>query len=248
MSKTLLFKSCQRVPLFCISLGLLGSIVALPVRAQSDSVFQAIQANSFTPPQTGAPGGTSGGASRGDGVCASGSVAEGTSVKLLIASSAQNLTTRAHPTYFAHISGNSATQLFLSLQKESGESHYQTIIPITPGSDLIMIQMPGDAPALEIGTSYNWSIALICGTSLRPDDPVITGQVRRVAIDAATLTQLEQMSAVEQAAWYIKHGIWFDALKASMDSQQTVLVKALLNSVGLGDVAAVLASDTSGVR
>lgn len=243
-----MFKSLQQVSLLCLSLGLIGNVVALPVRAQSDPILQAIQANSFTPPQSGVPGGTSGGASRGDGACAAGSVAESSGMKLLIAATDQNLTTKERPTYFAHVADPAITQLFLSLQKESGDDFYQTVIPITPGSDLVIIQMPDDAPPLEVGTAYNWSIAMICGSSLRPDDPVITGQIRRVAIDAAMQAELEGMSTLDQAAWYIKHGIWFDALKASMDAQQPALVESLLNAVGLSDVAAKLAPEVSTIQ
>jgi hypothetical protein len=79
------------------------------------------------------------------------------------------------------------------------------------------IQLPADAPPLEMGKTYKWSFAIACDSSLRPDSPLVEGQIQRVEMNSALNNQLEKATALEKAALYGKAGIWYETLSILSD-------------------------------
>jgi hypothetical protein len=205
----------------------------------NDVVNRVLTAN-FSPSNSGVPGGTAGGGSRGGGACPTDSVNYGASLTPLLAANAQNLTTHGQPTFLVYIDNTAVAQLFLRVSDSEGSYDYQTLLPISEESGILKISLPDHAPALSVGSTYQWSLAMICGESLRPDDPFIQGTIQRID----PLTDL-QSSEMEQVAQFAEQGIWYDAMSTLADlryanpdntDMQSAWV-SLLNHVGLEELA-----------
>jgi hypothetical protein len=217
----------------------------LPIMAQEAPQKIASTLNiTFDPPKDNQPQATKGGATRGDR-CA---LDEGTVSQpftLLLPDTNYGLTTASHPTLLVNIPTTSAQSVFLALETENGEEVYQTILPIGTQSGIASLDLPPEAPALETGKNYKWSIALMCDRKLRPDSPIVQGYVKRVEAESALAKQLENATPIEMAALYGQAGIWYETVatlaklrQAEPDNQQLVTAwNNLLNSVGLKEVA-----------
>ncbi len=241
---------------------------ALGLRALSLSVaiisswFTQVQAQSQTVPR-GQPSSTSispivkfeplddqqlddsrGGASRPTEVKCSRDEAYRPAMTALLPASKQGLTITPHPTFWVYIPPTSSPQAHFTLKDENNQGVYQAIIPITKTGEIASVSLPENQPPLEVGKTYQWSVALICQPS-QTDIPLVSGKVRRVEPDSALRTELGKSTSLEQAASYGKAGMWYDMLnslaqlKKSQSSDTTIAANwvHLLNSVGLEDIA-----------
>ncbi len=194
----------------------------------------------FNPPRGGAPQQTRGGASRGD-----------TEPQLIALTphSASGLTLKAYPTFFVYIPPTAAQKAFFSLRDEAGQVTYQTTLsiadlPIASGG-ILRVDLPDNAPALQVGKSYQWGIALLTSGKLRPDSPFITSWIQRR--QPSTIIADAEPS-LENAALYGSSGIWYDALSTLADLRQqqpndvelTTIWQNLLNSAELNSVPSAL--------
>lgn len=144
-----------------ISLGSVNSVLA---EFSLRGVGAGIAAKeAFTPPGEGAPTQTVGGASRGS--CATGSL---TDVRFT-GQNGQSILT-------AQLPENMAAQVFFSVKNEINKTIYQGFIPVTQPENRVEIKsnLIGTLNAKE---TYTWSMAIICGTALRPDSPVFQGNL-----------------------------------------------------------------------
>ena len=194
----------------------------------------------FNPPRGGAPHQTRGGASRGD-----------TAPQLiaLIPHSASGLTLKAYPTFFVYIPPTSAQEVFFSLRDETGQVTYQTTLPIAnlpiAAGGILRVDLPDTAPALQVGKSYQWGIALLSAGKLRPDSPFIASWIQRSQTSPAIA---DAEPSLENAALYGSSGIWYDALSTLADLRQqqpdntelTIIWQNLLNSVELNSISSAL--------
>ena len=103
--------------------------------------------------------------------------------------------------------------------------------------------MSKNAPILEIGKSYQWALVLVCGNKPNPNDPVVAAWIKRINESPAISYYLPSKTRFEQAAWYAKQGIWYDALsilieekKSSLDNRNDTWAK-YLRSGGLDKIA-----------
>jgi hypothetical protein len=121
-------------------------------------------------------------------------------------------TVSAHPTIFAYLPPIGAEEVFFSLQDEEGNSHYYTILKVSPDGGVISITLPSTAPALEIGKNYLWYFAPVePGGILKPDNYAVTGWIKRVE---KTFNEQELASSpVKLATKYAEAGVWYDTLK-----------------------------------
>jgi hypothetical protein len=86
---------------------------------------------------------------------------------------------------------------------------------------------------------------MMCGETIRPDNPTVEGRIQRIAPNPALSSQLKSLSAVERAALYGKNGIWYDTLTSlaqqrrsqPKDSTLAATWEKLLKSVGLEAIA-----------
>lgn len=150
----------------------------------------------FRPTGDTAPKKTTGGASRGG--CFSEASEMSKSFTPLIPNPHLGFTLAERPTLFVYIPVTTAKEFFLSLQDENGNHHYQAIIPLGNNDGVAAIKLPEDAPPLELGKTYKWSLAMICGEYLEPDSPEVTGWIRRVSSNESSVSQQALSASLER--------------------------------------------------
>ena len=163
----------------------------------------------FAPKGRAMPKDSEGGASRGR--CLQNRTGIQETVTLLTPESNSGLTASARPTFIANIDQNSANQVFFSL-KNGDESYFFEMTMSLPSSDsqLVKFPLPENAPPLEVGEQYRWSVAVICGNKLGPDSPWASGWVERV--ETVDREAVEALQPLEQASHYGKAGLWYDTV------------------------------------
>ncbi|MEM7771182.1 MAG: DUF928 domain-containing protein [Cyanobacteria bacterium P01_A01_bin.37] len=208
--------------------------------SNNDDVIQRIVNPNFVPNNDGIPNRTAGGGSRNAGVCPTDSISHGASLVPILADDTQNLTALDHPSLLVYINNNEVSQLFLSVMGNEDGYDYQTVVPISEDSGILKIALPNDAPPLLAGSIYQWSLAIVCGESLRPDDPFVRGQIQRVE-----LADAPRNTTIESVAFYVDNGVWYDAISTLADIRQVNAADvevssswtALLGAVGLEEFA-----------
>ncbi|MEO1429966.1 MAG: DUF928 domain-containing protein [Cyanobacteria bacterium J06633_8] len=198
----------------------------------------------FTPPVKSAPTGPStAGSSRDRGSCAIGKASsKNTSIVKLLPKSNIGLTAKERPSIMVYIPATTARKAFFSVQDENFNHHYQATLDLPEEAGIMEIKLPADAPALATGKKYQYSLAVICGEYLEPDDQLISGWIERVESKG---NMLNQEVSVELASELAEKGIWYDAvstlaeLRKSQPSNQYVVNswQQLLNYVGLDEIA-----------
>ncbi len=197
----------------CLEIAI-ASAGRMPVRAQSPSAPPAATIISVVfepPPGDDTPNGTSSGGSRSGGHCSQPANSDRLPIPLLPQSN-RGLTIAAHPSFLVYIPPTSASRVFFSLQTENGENFYQTILPIPQSNAVISFNFKADAPPLEVGKTYRWSLAILCDDRLDPNDPFVQGWIERIEPNASLLAQLQEGNTLEQAALYGKAGLWYDTV------------------------------------
>ena len=110
---------------------------------------------------------------------------------------------------------------------------------------IVSVTLPNEAPALDLNHEYQWSLILMCDGKLRPDSPVVQGDIMRVAADSNLKDWLAQADLLESAAIYNKAGLGSKTVSSSgklkCTNTQTHSIsyswKNLLKNVGLEKVA-----------
>ena len=200
--------------------------IAQPTTNPSTRTHRTITRVLFKPPpEEMKPKRTRGAGSRHDGQCSQ----DATPANLANAPSTQSslmpvvptsnlgLTIAERPTLWIYLPETSAKQVVLSIREEGITHHSQTFVPITGASGIIRLQQNHDSPPLEVGKTYQWAVVLVCGERPSPNDPAIASWVRRVALSEPR----NQGSTLEQAAWYGKQGIWYDALTSLVQARRS---------------------------
>ena len=255
--------------LVALSAPVLLAIVSIP------SFLATVQAQTKTPMQTTgvrrlkqvtfeprkdqpAPTVTVGGGRRNDGKCSQEGQASGQStteaksldqlLTLLLRSPVTDpqLTVSAHPTFLVYLPQTSAKAMELKLEDSDGKEIYHTTLNLSGTPGIVSIQLPTNAPELEIGKDYKWLVSMVCGSG-GPEDSFVDGSVRRIQADS-TLSQIAQAKPLDKVALYAKNGVWFDAVanlaalrKAQPNDPQVASAwKELLQGAGLDAIANAL--------
>ena len=199
----------------------------------------------FNPPGGSAPSGR-GGASRGEVACSSNPIEFSRHfLPLTPVDSKYGLTVSERPTFFVNIPPSSAQKAFFSLKDERGKVYYQAMLPINKQGGIMRIDLPQSISPLDIDRPYQWGIAALCSGKLKPDSPFVSSWIKRVSPSTNLMNQLTKAAPIERTALYSTNGIWYDTLTTLADIRQqqpnnTNLLStwnALLNSVGLGEIA-----------
>ena len=223
-------------------------LLALPAQAESklenrsatlpkQLVFQ----EDFNPPGDGKPKDTSSGGSR-DGLRCS---QKEQSIQPLMPKRNYGLTLAERPAIFVYIPETSARKIVLVFRDETGEFYERAFLPIAARAGIVSFTLPDWEPPLIVGKNYQWSLVVVCGETVQPDDPVVRGWVQRVARSPQIENELRQETAIEQAMWYCANGYWYDLLKVMAqarrshpnDAKLTALWRELLGTVGLDGIA-----------
>jgi hypothetical protein len=223
-------------------LGGLSAQAQMPSEAMIES--QIIAQVTFEPPGNRTLDRSQGGATRDSGYCPTDSLSSTQSVvPLMPQNSRQEFAVSDRPTFFMYVPSTSAQQIFFTLKDQTEDYYYQKMLSVPKGASIISIELPEDAPALEVGKNYRWTFALACQVPVGPDSPMVTGWVKRVSPSEVGLTQLDPTPSLETAKSYASAGVWFDALTtlARLRQQQpenyTATWEQFLTSAGLEAIA-----------
>jgi len=132
---------------------------------------QIILQENFIPPKEGKPKDTSGAGSRSQLKC---SQKEG-AIRPLMPKENYGLTLQERPTIFIQMPRTSARQVVLMFRDETGEFYERAFLPIKSGDGIVGFTLPKQKQPLAVGKSYQWSLVVVCGETVQPDDPVFMG-------------------------------------------------------------------------
>jgi hypothetical protein len=176
-----------------------------------------VSQENFIPPKQGKPKDTSGAGSRTDLKC---SQKEG-AIRPLMPKENYGLTLQERPTIFIQMPKTSARQVVLMFRDETGQFYERAFLPINSHDAIVGFTLPKQKQPLAVGKSYQWSLVVVCGETVQPDDPVFMGWVQRVPRTSELENELKQKkTAIEQAAWYRKNGYWYDMLSTIVQARQ----------------------------
>jgi hypothetical protein len=158
------------------SLSLFGIALSLELLVVPDLMAQSNSMNAemwlrFAPPKRGTPYDTTGGASRG--TCPGDELMNDEGLFSLMPLYSETDVNR--PSFAVSLPKTDANQVFFSLKDADEDYFYQAQIPLptTPGT--YRLELPTDAPAIDSNIEYQWSIGLICGQAVDPNDPRVGG-------------------------------------------------------------------------
>jgi hypothetical protein len=199
----------------------------------------------FKPPGVSQPNYTIGAATRNSGGICSRDLATPTrNLTALVSSADRAITTADRPTFLAYIPKTSARQASLIVKDASEQYFYRKNFALPEREGIVSVNLPKDAPALQAGKEYTWSIVLVCGQSLGPSDPFVSGKITRVK-NTQLHGKLNRVSLRERVNFYQQNLIWYDTLATVAELKKLEPANAiatdtwqkLLQEVDLADLA-----------
>ncbi|MEH2324663.1 MAG: DUF928 domain-containing protein [Nostoc sp.] len=201
---------------FLLGLILQSLMFALPSLAQSESVIskvnllkQFVFQETFEPPGEPKPKSETVGAGSRDGLRCSENEQP---IKPLMPKHNFGLTFQDHPPVFISLPKTSAQKVVLTFKDETGNYYERTFLPITTNGGIVSFTQPKDKTPLTVGKNYEWSLVVVCGKTVQPDDPTFKGWVQRVAKTTKVDKELSQLTTISQANWYAQRGYWYEML------------------------------------
>jgi hypothetical protein len=183
----------------------------------------------FIPPKQGAPKSTANSATRTGRSCGP----QEARIEAIAPPGGYGLTLRDRPAITLALPPTSAQQVVLMFHNEAKTFVESARLPIPPASRLaaetspdpspltwVSFQLPETAPALPPGR-YRWSLVVVCGAAIEPDDPTFMGWIERSVVPAEMSPQPETMFPLEQAHWYGQNGYWYDMIQSVKNEHQT---------------------------
>jgi hypothetical protein len=136
--------------------------------------FPAHQA--FDPPGSGAPPETHGAGSRNDQACPN----QSEPVRSLMPIE-RGVTFSDRPAVAIAVPENSPIkQAVLTFRDDQEKIHAQITLPVILKQGIARLQLPTSTPPLAVGKAYRWSVVMICGETVQPDDPILSGWLQRL--------------------------------------------------------------------
>jgi hypothetical protein len=201
-------------------------------------------AQTFQPPDRGAPEGSSGGGTRGSGDI---SLSVNSIIPLVPRDQATNVlwgqTLSETPTFFLYVPAQMPNPIkFYLVDDTEGELIYEeTVTPPATGG-IVAIDLPRNTgKTLQIDKLYNWYFEIQANSqpSVTTRNPIVGGFVRRIAASPELSSKLQTAtSASDRSQIYADYGIWYDLLAtaATLRTANPNNWELLLNSVGLGGI------------
>lgn len=204
------------------------------------------------PPDNATPTRTAAGASRtgSDGTGADGDffVGSATSMLAMTPSNFYGLTVLERPTFMAYIPASTFHQAIFRLKDETQTVVYEQVLPMNREAGIVAIQLPEEAPALNVGQYYQWFVTVQTDEYVTPASPFVEAWIKRVEPTNEIAQTMAMGDAIAAAEALAGGGIWYDSLAilAEQQGDQTQVNRAqadhwteLLSSVGLGNLASV---------
>ena len=243
----------QAVLLACISFGTIvgwGNESLAQVRAGSSQSETRTESGRpagviFAPPGRGKPRASVGGASRSQTTCLEaaerGQQPTLTPLTPLVDRSDIVLAANSRPEFLVHVGETGVREIFFSLRNESGRHLFQGTVALPGEVGIARVEMPAEAPSLEVGENYLISFVAVCGANIKPDSPRADVWVERVDLDPEVFAKLRQATPLEQAMLLGARGIWLDMVEVLADLKENSAEDAdwqqIMQSVGLEEVA-----------
>jgi hypothetical protein len=150
------------------------------------------------------------------------------------------------PTLMVYMPTSAARTASFSLKDAQGKTLYQRNLAVSGKAEVMAIDLPADAPALQVGQLYQWYVGLEIDGDLSPSTPYVDGWIQRVEPSAAVAAALQQPDQLKQAEVLGAEGVWYDcaaklaSLRASQPGNATLDQEwtDLLTNVGLQEVSA----------
>ncbi len=199
----------------------------------------------FIPPKEAKPHTTAGGSSRGLERCPQDQNLSQPYLTALLPSSKVGFTKESYLTIFIYIPETIADQAFFSIKDKQNNDIYQTVLPLDRKGGIVGIKLKKDIAALEIGKQYLWSFVLMCNNQLRPDSPMVQGEIIRLKSNEQDNFSTDYHQLLQRFIDNAQAGIWYDTLSGLVqvhtsnpnDENVAQIWSDFLNSVGLNFVA-----------
>jgi Domain of Unknown Function (DUF928) len=164
----------QLLPVAAAALLITAGNFSAPLPAIANAQFPVHQA--FDPPGSGAPPETHGAGSRGDQTCPN----QSEPIRSLMPIE-RGVTFSDRPAVAIAVPENSLVkQAVLTFRDDQEQIHAQVTLPVLPKQGIARLQLPPSTPPLAVGKAYRWSVVMICGDTVQPDDPILTGWLQRL--------------------------------------------------------------------
>lgn len=129
-------------------------------------------------------------------------------------------TTQEKPDLFVYIPATPAeTAAILVTNQDGSETLFEGTFAVPSEPSIVRLAFPEEAPSMEPGERYIWSVSLHCDpiTRDRSADPLVEGWITRVLPDADLVADLSQTDMRDRPFLYAQAGIWQDTLTAMAD-------------------------------
>ena len=251
------------IPILSIGVSLVGiglhsltlDVNALPIIESASSPGMASPAfhNIFVPPNDALPEGsrTRGAASRSLSCLNTNfqpNQSERQDTVAVLPESNYGHTVNARPVFLVYVSKipESTHSFFFHIRDEQGENVYGTFLPLEQNTKILRIQLPEDAPLLEIGELYQWSVAIPCAEDLEPDTPFVSGWIER--IEDEPLPESTFSTDLETVYRYGQAGIWYDMIalldelyrRQPQDTEAMLVWQNTLQQIGIREPSGIL--------
>jgi hypothetical protein len=196
---------------------------------------------SFTPPPNSGTIQATGGASRANDYGSYINADRPVFMAALLPQTFYGTTLSAHPTVLVYLPASSAQEAVFSLKDESKQLVYQMSVPLSGKSGVVAVQIPENAPALEVGKNYQWYFAMKLEGSLSPSSPFVDGWIKRITPSSDLVQALEGKTPLQKSSILAAKGVWYDSasilssLRTAQPNDQSLAKewKELLESVQL---------------
>ncbi|HEY9702520.1 MAG TPA: DUF928 domain-containing protein, partial [Allocoleopsis sp.] len=180
---------------------------------------------------------------RGNEICPGDAKVVNTKVTTLLPKNNYGLTVQGRPTLLVYVPKTTAKKAFFSVQDAQGNDHFDQEINLPNQAGIMQIDLK-NAPELATGTTYKWSLVLMCNNKMLPDSPTVEGYIKRVEANNNIKNVISSDSKLKQAKTYAEEGIWYETvailaqLKLEQPSEQNVNTswQKVLADAGLSNI------------
>lgn len=200
-----LYRRVVWLSLMCV----IGSLLwgpGLPQCADAQQTESVATPLTYKPPQRGAPGGRTGGGTRGP--------AESMPALAVLAPKEHTgLTINAQPVLYWYLGHAAPHPIYVTLidrQRVQPLLEVRLEPPIQPG--MHRVALADYNLRLTPGVPYDWSVAVVLDATQRSQDIVVSGTIELVAPPDALVGQLAQAGTPASVRLYAEAGLWYDAI------------------------------------
>ncbi|MGB3510076.1 MAG: DUF928 domain-containing protein [Microcoleaceae cyanobacterium] len=180
-------------------------------------------AQTYIPPDRGAPKSTTTGGTRGVKCLLSPKQI----LPLLIPGNSIGLTLSEYPTFFVYIPPYKEAQTGeFFITDTNNNDIYNNVFQLPETSGIIKIKLPEQkAPPLAVGKKYIWGVQIICSNE---NYVFNTGFIERIEPNISLINKLKNARPLTLPTVYASEGIWYDALESLVELRRLNLENSQL--------------------